>query len=46
MIPGPREAGELAQILEWFEEAVPGAFWIDLKNAGLMVPDAPVPDGA
>ena len=46
VIPGPREAGELAQILEWFGEAVPGAFWIDLKNAGLMVPEAPVPDGA
>ena len=46
MIPGPREAGELAQILEWFGQAVPGAFWIDLKNAGLMVPEAPVPHGA
>ena len=44
VIPGPREAGELAQILAWFGEAVPGAFWTDLKNAGLMVPDAPVPD--
>mgnify|MGYP001227543865 CR=1 FL=1 len=46
VIPGPREAGELAQILEWFGEAVPVSFWTDLKNAGLIVPEAPVPDGA
>ena len=43
VIPGPRDAGELAQILEWFSMSVPTEFWSDLKSAGLMNPDAPVP---
>ena len=43
VIPGPRDAGELAQILEWFAMPIPAGFWSDMKSAGLMEADAPVP---
>ena len=43
VIPGPRDAGELAQILEWFAMPIPADFWSDMKSAGLMEADAPVP---
>ncbi len=46
VIPGPRDAGEMTQILEWFSIKIPGNFWSALKSAGLMEPDAPLPTGA
>lgn len=45
VIPGPRDAGELAQILDWFETPIPEAFWSDLKAKGLLAQDAPTPSG-
>ena len=46
VIPGPRDAGEMTQILEWFQMPIPAAFWTALKSSGLMEEDAPVPTGA
>jgi D-threo-aldose 1-dehydrogenase len=43
IIPGPRSAGELNQILEWWETAVPGALWSDLKGEKLITAAVPVP---
>lgn len=43
VIPGPRDAGELAQILEWFNTPVPDAFWSELKAKGLMHEAAAIP---
>lgn len=43
VIPGPRDAGELRQILGWFETPIPGEFWATLKARGLLEEDAPVP---
>ena len=45
VIPGPRDAGELAQILEWFKTPIPEAFWSDLKAQGLLAESAPTPSG-
>ena len=45
VIPGPRHKDELAQILDWFNTPIPGAFWLALKADGLMESDAPVPAG-
>ena len=36
VIPGPRDKGELEQILEWFATAIPPAFWAALKTKGLL----------
>ena len=46
VIPGPRDAGEMTQILEWFSMKIPSNFWTALKSAGLMEPDAPLSAGA
>ncbi len=43
VIPGPRDKGEMAQILQWFETSVPAAFWAALKERGLLEQAAPVP---
>ncbi|QJF51842.1 aldo/keto reductase [Roseobacter ponti] len=43
VIPGPRNAGELDQILDWFQTPVPAAFWAALKSQGLLDERAPVP---
>ena len=45
VIPGPRDAVEMTQILDWFSMKIPGDFWTALKSAGLMEPDAPLPAG-
>lgn len=45
VIPGPRNKGELLQILDWFKAPIPGAFWQELKDQGLLREDAPVPSG-
>lgn len=43
VIPGPRNKGELEQILDWFETPVPVEFWAALKFKGLMEEGVPVP---
>ncbi|MDH3743233.1 MAG: aldo/keto reductase [Hyphomicrobiales bacterium] len=43
VIPGPRDKGELEQILDWFSTPIPGEFWISLKSKGLIEEAAPVP---
>ena len=45
VIPGPRDAVEMTQLLAWFSMKIPGDFWTALKSAGLMEPDAPLPAG-
>lgn len=43
VIPGPRDAGELRQIVEWFEWPIPEAFWAELQDKGLIDARAPLP---
>lgn len=43
VIPGPHSAGELNQILGWWQTPIPAALWSDLKSAGLLDAAAPVP---
>lgn len=43
VIPGPRSAAELNQIVEWSEVSIPAAFWRDLKSEGVLDAEAPVP---
>jgi len=43
VIPGPRSAAEMSTILDWWDITIPAALWADLKTAGLLQPDAPVP---
>lgn len=43
IIPGPRSAAELSQILEWFSLDIPASLWSDLKGENLLLADAPVP---
>jgi D-threo-aldose 1-dehydrogenase len=43
VIPGPRTAQELNQILEWQETPIPAALWRDLKSEGVLDNAAPVP---
>lgn len=45
VIPGPRDKGELDQILEWFVTPIPGEFWNVLKARGLMNETAQAPQG-
>jgi D-threo-aldose 1-dehydrogenase len=43
IIPGPRSVVEFAANLELLRRSVPSALWSDLRRAGLLHPDAPVP---
>lgn len=43
VIPGPRDAGEMTQILDWFKTPIPAEFWNALKERGLINQAAPVP---
>ncbi len=43
VIPGPRTAAEFNANLPLFTQKIPAALWSDLKTAGLLHPDAPVP---
>lgn len=45
VIPGPRNAGELRQIIDWFEADIPSEFWHALAARGLIAGDAPLPSG-
>lgn len=44
VIPGAATPSEVRQNVVIFETAVPTALWSDLKSAGLIRPDAPVPE--
>ena len=46
VIPGPRNAGELQQILDWFNLPIPADFWAALKSRDLLAADIPVPADA
>jgi D-threo-aldose 1-dehydrogenase len=43
VIPGPRSAAEFQANLPLFTRNIPSSLWSDLKNAGLLRQDAPVP---
>ena len=43
VIPGPRDKGELEQIITWFKTPIPTEFWATLKAKNLMEPSATVP---
>jgi D-threo-aldose 1-dehydrogenase len=43
VIPGPRTAAELRQIVRWWTAKIPAALWSDLKSEGALDKDAPVP---
>jgi D-threo-aldose 1-dehydrogenase len=43
IIPGPRNAGEFGTNLDLLRHPIPAALWQDLRQAGLLHPDAPVP---
>lgn len=43
VIPGPRNAEELTQIVDWFRTPIPGDFWKSLKAKGLLAEGAPHP---
>lgn len=45
VIPGPRDKGELQQILDWFGTPIPADFWAALRSKGLMDEAAPLPRG-
>ena len=45
IIPGPRSVEEFDANLELFTRQIPPALWSDLKVAGLLDEDAPVPGG-
>jgi D-threo-aldose 1-dehydrogenase len=44
IIPGPRNAAEFIQNLDLLRHPIPTALWSDLKQAGLLHPDAPTPN--
>jgi len=43
IIPGPRNAAEFSANLELLRHPIPPALWADLRQAGLLHPEAPVP---
>ena len=45
VIPGPRDASELAQIVDWFNLPIPAEFWAALKSRELLGANVPVPSG-
>lgn len=45
VIPGAARASEVTQNMASLQAPIPAAFWSDLKSRGLIVADAPVPEG-
>lgn len=43
IIPGPRSAAEFSENLPLFSMTIPAGLWSDLRQQGLLHPDAPVP---
>jgi len=46
VIPGIGSARHIERTLELYRTKIPNAFWHDLKNAGLLLADAPVPEAS
>lgn len=46
VIPGLASATQVNQALNWLDAPIPSAFWRDLRQAGLLRADAPVPEDA
>ena len=44
IIPGPRNADEFRANLGLLRHPIPAALWQDLRQAGLLHPDAPTPE--
>ncbi len=44
VIPGPRNAAELEANSRHLRHPIPAALWSDLRQAGLLHPDAPTPE--
>jgi D-threo-aldose 1-dehydrogenase len=45
VIPGARNAAEVASHWQWARLTIPAALWEDLRGRGLLHPEAPVPQG-
>lgn len=45
VIPGARNAAEVESHWQWARLTIPSALWEDLRNRGLLHPEAPVPQG-
>jgi D-threo-aldose 1-dehydrogenase len=43
IIPGPRSVGEFAANLDLLRRPIPNGLWADLRQAGLLHPEAPTP---
>jgi len=43
VIPGPRSAEDMQQIIDWFDVSIPAQLWSDLQSEGLLHPEAPLP---
>ena len=43
VIPGPRSAEDMQQIIDWFDVSIPAQLWADLQSEGLLHPEAPLP---
>lgn len=46
VIPGIGSAARVAQTVALYQEAIPAAFWQELRSAGLVREDAPLPEPA
>ncbi len=46
IIPGAAKPQEVTANIASIDQAIPGQFWVDLKSQGLIVTDAPVPQGS
>ncbi|MDE2792460.1 MAG: aldo/keto reductase [Paracoccaceae bacterium] len=44
VIPGAHSAAHIEQIVAGIDQPIPETFWLELKERGLIRPDAPVPD--
>lgn len=42
-VSGARTADQLLQNMHWFEQSVPAQLWLALRDQGLIVSDAPLP---
>jgi D-threo-aldose 1-dehydrogenase len=45
VIPGARNAAEVASHWQWARLKIPAALWGELRERGLLHPQAPVPQG-
>jgi D-threo-aldose 1-dehydrogenase len=43
VLNGPSSPAQFEQSLAWYQHPIPPALWSDLRNAGLLRADAPVP---